>query len=266
MTENSVDFVNDATTLQAPRTNVSFIIFTTQRSGSGWLRTMLDTHPHIYCASEILMHASDIVNVWPKVRATLDSFFADSRHKAAVIGTKIMYNQGLQQFPDEFVQYVREHNIRLVHLIRRNFLRRTISAVANRHDGEANDEGAHHAHPQNEAQVQALLSFKPNVTVAARQCRRIDSLIADMKLVLSEQKKSLPNNNVQLLQLFYEDVVADPHYQLRLLQLYLGVHPTTLSSHLKQIHGSQPLEELVSNPQQVRDALLNSPYAHFLAS
>lgn len=119
-----------------------FCILTSQRSGSTWLKSLLDSHPQIRCFGELFLYRP--WPDWPDPRlrpfyefrqrhpgrrpaltarylATLSQY--PGKHEA--IGFKLMYNQ-LAEFP-EILYTLTKHRFRLIHLVRLNPLDVVIS-------------------------------------------------------------------------------------------------------------------------------------------
>jgi len=241
-------------TLQSNSTS-RFIIVTTQRSGSGWLVALLDSHPSIYSSGELFAHQHDLHASWNSTRSTIEQFYAENRNKARLTGFKFMYNQGAHKYGREFAEYAANENIRIVHLVRRNALRRQISEEANTAD-KHNPDTVHYSHPTNTSQLKQLLLSKPvlDSRKVARRLRADVALVFDMHHVLAHTK--------HYYTIYYEDLRADPRFQLRLLQRFLGVLPANLTSNLLAIHGTTPVSQLLGNPEQVRTALLDTPYQY----
>ncbi|MGD2076652.1 MAG: sulfotransferase [Gammaproteobacteria bacterium] len=127
-----------------------FCILTSQRSGSTWLKSLLDSHPRIRCLGELFLYRP-----WPEwPDARLLPFYEFRRHtpgrRPAVtarylaalsdypgdhraIGFKLMYNQ-LVAFPEILYTLLRQR-FRLIHLVRLNPLDVVISRQRMRQTG-----------------------------------------------------------------------------------------------------------------------------------
>jgi len=123
-----------------------FLLFTTQRSGSGWTCQVLDAQPHIACGKktetkflpEMMIHYSP--SVWQKksriARQTIPwaMWVADANKAFEIlreencgpegvpgqmaIGFKLMYDQVPDHLVPNFLRFVVHHNITMLHLVR----------------------------------------------------------------------------------------------------------------------------------------------------
>ena len=113
-----------------------FLVLSTQRSGSIFLGTSLDAHPKVRCCEELFMpkNAGQITYrtyrteslrrrlghmIWRRksIYAYLNGVFSNSEMLDA-FGFNCMYGQ-VRRFP-EVMDWCREFNVRVVHLIREN--------------------------------------------------------------------------------------------------------------------------------------------------
>ncbi|XP_022897861.1 uncharacterized protein LOC111411587 isoform X2 [Olea europaea var. sylvestris] len=130
-----------------------FVILSTQRSGSGWFETMLNSHINITSNGEIFSNkvrrsnASSIVETLDKIY-NLDWLTSASKNECtAAVGLKWMLNQGLTQHHVEIVEYFKSKGVSAIFLFRRNLLRRMISILANSYDQNAKPlNGTHKSH------------------------------------------------------------------------------------------------------------------------
>ena len=131
-----------------------FLLFTTQRSGSTWFCDVLARQPGVQCGvadrlaeqhveklgagpaweSEMMIKYSHMKNrvvegynystvPWAKWRADSEAQWArltasHERHQIPAIGYKLMYDQVPPRLVNEFIKYVVEGNISVVHLER----------------------------------------------------------------------------------------------------------------------------------------------------
>ena len=122
-----------------------YLLFTTQRSGSTWFCDVLARQPGVQCGVEVpgdgkLGQPSRVSEMmikysymksrvvegynystvpWAKWRADSEAQWARlKRHETPVIGYKLMYDQVPPRLVNEFIKYVVEGNISVVHLER----------------------------------------------------------------------------------------------------------------------------------------------------
>ena len=113
--------------LSAPR---PFLVFTTQRSGSGWTMDLLGTQESIGTpakTSEMMLptHRANMQRwksfKWEAWRDEAERAFVNvsARNPAALaVGWKLMYDQVPAPLVGPFVRWVRNNSIRVVHLVR----------------------------------------------------------------------------------------------------------------------------------------------------
>ena len=151
------------------RTVAHFVLLTTQRTGSSWLTTLIDSHPDADAYGELFLPgegarppwgARQVERFWSargklagsgraprRPRATfsyLDYLFA-SNAEARAIGFKLMYDQAVK-YPETLV-YCMRNRARVIHLIRPNFLDTVISRELMVARGEAHATSADEVAP-----------------------------------------------------------------------------------------------------------------------
>eukprot|EP00438_Fugacium_kawagutii_P034221 Skav225914 [mRNA] locus=scaffold1500:147609:148604:- [translate_table: standard] len=115
---------------------IKFIMFTTQRSGSGWLCEALGHQPEVWCPmpGELLKEfsvrpkAAVSANWMDEVDRSFDAVCKEARKQGKrIAGFKIMYNQvggerhkvnGVDLPREWFKDYLQKRNVRILHLVR----------------------------------------------------------------------------------------------------------------------------------------------------
>lgn len=123
---------------QEARIRKKFCIVSTQRSGSTWLTSLLDSHPKIRCFDELFLYRLPQNRLDPFMQRFIDyrqinhgfrpwitfkymnSYFDDYPGDFEVIGFKLMYNQ-LRNNPEVAISLL-QHKYSLIHLVRENHL------------------------------------------------------------------------------------------------------------------------------------------------
>ncbi|XVF17715.1 hypothetical protein REPUB_Repub10bG0147500 [Reevesia pubescens] len=186
-----------------------FAILSTQRSGSGWFETLLNSHINISSNGEIFSvkdrreNISTIIQTLEKVY-NLDWFTSASKNEcSAAVGFKWMLNQGLMEHHKEIVEYFNHRGVSAIFLFRRNLLRRMVSVLANSYDRYAKLlNGTHKSHVHSHEEAAALSSYKPIINST--------SLISDLKEVEMAAFKALEYfNSTRRMVLYYEDLVTN---------------------------------------------------------
>ncbi|XP_049388766.1 uncharacterized protein LOC125853121 isoform X2 [Solanum stenotomum] len=239
-----------------------FAIFSTQRSGSGWFETLLNSHMNISSNGEIFSvkvrksNASTILETLDKLY-DLDFLTSASKNECTTaVGLKWMLNQGLLQHHEEIVEYFKRRGVSAIFLFRRNLLRRMVSMLANSYDQNAKMfNGTHKSHVHSPKEAEILASYKPTVNTT--------TLIANLKQIQGMTANALDYfKSTRHMILFYEDIIKNPT-MLNDVQDFLKVPIMDLHSRQVKIHKA-PLSLQVENWSDVEKALKGTPYESFL--
>ncbi|GAA0171622.1 hypothetical protein LIER_41193 [Lithospermum erythrorhizon] len=240
----------------------SFAILSTQRSGSGWFETLLNSHTNISSNGEVFSVKPRRSNISTIVE-TLDNIYnldfntsASMNECTAAVGLKWMVNQGLMQHHEEIVDYFNTRGVSTIFLFRRNLLRRMVSILANSYDQNAKPlNGTHKSHTHSSKEAAILSRYKPTINTT--------TLISDLKLVDDMVKKALEFfKGTRHIILYYEDVVKN-QTKLMDVQDFLKVPRRDLSSRQVKIHKGA-LSSQVENWHDVKKTLKGTPYQSFL--
>lgn len=232
-----------------------FIVVTTQRSGSSWLVSLLNSHPEVACFSEYF------VGTHGNLRDAFEDMSASVKNKPQLkwIGFKLM----MSQFGNVADLWNKKHTIEsaptfMMHW-RRNVLRRLISNEANKNDKKKS--GNHHvAHARNGQEAQRLASFKPKIN-AKWLVHSIENELYSRRAVANEIHKyrlpTCPDSH-------FEEWVMHPDDAKQNVFNCLQVASDALQSDLVPIHASTPVLQTVTNPEEIHKALEHSKYAYML--
>ncbi|XP_019230883.1 PREDICTED: uncharacterized protein LOC109211767 isoform X2 [Nicotiana attenuata] len=186
-----------------------FAILSTQRSGSGWFETLLNSHMNISSNGEIFSAKARKVNA-STILETLDKLYnlefltsASKNECTAAVGLKWMLNQGLLQHHEEIVEYFKRRGVSAIFLFRRNLLRRMVSILANSYDQNAKLlNGTHKSHVHSPVEAEILASYKPTINTT--------TLIANLKQVQDMAASALEYfKSTRHIILFYEDIIKN---------------------------------------------------------
>ncbi|XP_015064898.1 uncharacterized protein LOC107010162 [Solanum pennellii] len=239
-----------------------FAIFSTQRSGSGWFETLLNSHMNISSNGEIFSvkvrksNASTILETLDKLY-DLDFLTSASKNECTTaVGLKWMLNQGLLQHHEEIVEYFKRRGVSAIFLFRRNLLRRMVSILANSYDQNAKLlNGTHKSHVHSPKEAEILASYKPRINTT--------TLIANLKQIQGMTANALEYfKSTRHMILFYEDIIKN-QTMLNDVQDFLKVPRMDLRSRQVKIHKA-PLSLQVENWSDVEKALKGTPYESFL--
>lgn len=237
-----------------------FIIVAAQRTGSTMIRLSLDSHPSVRCFGEEFHRKRKLEQcyrsyikksfrrkalhyLWSRqpVSEYLDWLYEQAAYDT--IGFKLLYSQA--NLNPWVMGYVRRHRIRVVHIVRKNVLKKLVSKIAKRSDGVSHS-------------MQEVADRRP-VHVPVRtlifRLKRISKRDADWTRRLS----ALP-----YLKVSYEDFVSNPETPKKILD-FIGVdRDQPLHSPLKKLNPDR-LEDIVANYEEVRERLIGGPFAYCLS-
>lgn len=240
-----------------------FVVFSMQRSGSGWFETLLNSHTNVSSHGEVFSMDRRRESV-SAIKKTLDTLYnldwvssASKNECTAAVGLKWMLNQGVMEFKKEIAAYLKDKSVSVIFLFRRNILRRYVSILANSFDRAAKQlNGTHRAHVHSKEEANVLAAYKPvvNLTSLIAYLQRVEQIIKDSQLSFNETRH---------MTMYYEDLVTNPPQELRRAQEFLGVEPTKLESKHVKIH-TRPLFDQIDNWADLSEFLKGTRYESFL--
>lgn len=241
-----------------------FAILSTQRSGSGWFETLLNSHINISSNGEIFSVKPRRSNI-STIIETLDNIYnldwmtsASKNECTAAVGLKWMLNQGLLQNHEAIVNYFNSKGVSAIFLFRRNLLRRMVSILANSYDQSMKLlNGTHKSHVHSPHEAEILASYRPAINTT--------TLIPNLKKVDEMMKNALENfKSTRHIILYYEDIIKN-RTKLIDVQEFLKVPQRDLKSRQVKIHKGS-LSEQVENWSDIQKALNGSLYESFLSA
>jgi LPS sulfotransferase NodH len=245
-----------------------FVILSTARSGTHLIGRALQKHPEVVDHYELFMRAPDLpllAKQWKvppedvirlhatDVPAFLKTYaFASPWPGIAVAGFHLFYDQNAVNDPSQPWTWLNQQgDIRIVHLIRRNQLRRLLSLRTAIETGNwtlwsENQRLGRSAEPP--AKIELKLRYVRSALDAFKAQRD------EARLRLS----ALPQ-----LDLFYEDLIGDFTNQMARLQDFIGARRIDLPARtVKQ--GVGPLEDRIGNFAELRAGLAGTEFAWML--
>ena len=271
---------------------VRFLILAEARSGSTMLKDALNSSPSVLCFSEVFNVVFDGVmyggvegydNNSAEDRALRDRDFRAflreriyCRHpdEVGAVGFKHLVTARAGSVDDLLLHLAQDTQIRVLHLRRRNILRRKVS----RKLAEATGIWAEPARPKL-TPARVLRSARHPRWVATRLRRFIQLAQPNRKIarlrvsVTAEElyfaiiwaKQNAAHyhdlfRDHQVLTLFYEDLVEQQDETFRQAQEFVGVEPGPLTVSLVK-QNPEPLPELLSNYDELFEAYRNSKHA-----
>ncbi|KAF8766113.1 hypothetical protein HU200_007609 [Digitaria exilis] len=239
-----------------------FAILSMQRSGSGWVETLLNSHPNISSNGEIFSVKERRSNI-TAITKTLDKLYnldwyssAAKNECTAAVGLKWMLNQGLMKHHQEIIKYFNRRGVSAIFLLRRNLLQRYVSILANAHDSAMKQlNGTHKAHVHSKDEAEILAQYKPTIDkkMLITELKRSDKLAADAMASFK---------NTRHIVLYYEDVVRNRTKLIDVLD-FLRMPKRKLSSRHVKIH-TKRLRDHIDNWADVNNTLTGTRFESFL--
>jgi LPS sulfotransferase NodH len=244
---------------------VTFIILSTQRTGSSWLLDLLAKLEGCECHGELLLPepvetepiagSSDYrryievrYSHWLGVRPlSLFSYLNDLYERKGSIGFNVMYSQ-LRKHP-EILVYLSTKWIRVVHLVRENLLDTVISSKLAAKSGRSHDA------VDGESTEDSRVHLDPIETI--EYIRRLERKVDLMARILGAGR-------LRRTLCLYEDLVRNPETFRCLAEFLLlpGYREMPKSSLVKRQR--RPHEESIRNYGEIEKVLTKNGYARFL--
>lgn len=235
-----------------------FIVVGVQRTGTTLIRTTLDNHSQVRCAGEsfkakrwrVRPYMGDLsyqqyieeqgygVLFRRLCRSAITKEFLQhlySQPNDGAIGFKFMADQSAR-FP-AVVPYVKEHGIKVIHVVRENTLKTWVSILTAKARGGFHHEG-----------TGAVEEVKVNVPIATL-LKKLQSIYDS-----SQQWAEVFQPHADYTQIKYEEFVSSRASEMVRLCDFLNVQHEQAESELKKLN-SDDLADLIENYDQVRAAL-----------
>ncbi|XP_047086933.1 uncharacterized protein LOC124698495 [Lolium rigidum] len=239
-----------------------FAIISSQRSGSGWFETLLNSHINVSSNGEIFSNKERRNNI-SSITKTMDKVYnldwnssASKDECTAAVGFKWMLNQGLMANHAQIVDYFNQRGVSAIFLFRRNLLRQIVSQLANNHDRYLKQlNGKHKAHVHTKDEANILAKYKPRLNTT--------TLIGTLKKANDYTRNALENlKSTRHITVYYEDLIQNRTKLVDVLD-FLKVPTRKLVSRHVKIH-TKPLSDQIENWDEVYNALNGTQFESFL--
>ncbi len=253
---------------------VKFLVLATQRSGTVFLESILNSHPDIYCTGERLLYNNvnsfidfwdkkvkeDKINLTPKYSSKvlynfMDEYFNARTEKA--VGFDVKYNQYFTIANMHTV--LQKHDIRIIHLIRENILKTLISLRLNVMQRELNRK----SHTKEKVKAVKIRLETGNKLI--KELNRRDEQIQYFKQLLSSYfpylelhyEKFFPENQGEAQTIRPEILSSITEF----LEVNLGENKMSTPYRKTNPVG---LRDLLENYDEVYKTLISTRFAHLL--
>lgn len=270
-----------------------FIILADARTGSTLLGDSLNTSPRIICFQEIFnyalpnhigYHVEGYDNGSTADRELRDRDFEAflrtrvyCQHAKSIgaVGFKLAYPH-VYGFEGLLERFIEDHDIRVVHLQRRNLLRKFVSLrialrdrrwVSRRRRVLRAEQVLRGLRNPIRAIGKLPMLFRPldpapktadqRIHISPDECREHFEVTTHTTNHYNNLFKDHP-----LLTVFYEDLVTERSSTLREVQTFLGVKPARLKNTVQR-QNPEPLSDLIENYDELKEVFRDTPYAEF---
>jgi hypothetical protein len=241
------------------RSPVRFLIVAAGRTGSTRLRLLLDAHPMVRCHGEV--YGENLSTLTGAVGLTREALLSERAedpsaflaHRvfapcgARAVGFKILYNQLETDWPGLLETVVADRGVHIIHLIRRNGIKRFLSeyvvGTVTRKNLYLEGEALPSVGPVH-LPVEVLLD---NLQTLAAASDRLRGCFVHH-----------PYHEIA-----YEESRDDNGPAMQALLAFLGLPPATLSVSIRKILPENP-SSLISNLEEVSRALTGTPFEPML--
>ena len=210
------------------------IMITSQRSGSSWLCSLLQSHPKIaWGQEEMSQYNRSSLVLWESYRSELEIAFHGIEMKYSeklpeIVGFKLMYSQIPAKILTDLMEWFNQKEVLIIHLYRNASILKMVSAL------QAVSSGVWHVTSRKDEHTPSKSAIKFHSDIS-NDVKRLESSRISMQMYLDANTKEACVYNVA-----YEDL-SGPHSSkfLRMLSSYLGISDTITTSEtgLQKIFG-----------------------------
>ncbi len=200
-----------------------FVIVCTSRTGSTWLHTLLNSHPHIISVGEIINKYHKKGQYPPLEKMAFHGYSAG----IDAVGLKIFYGDESSQYDKYLKEVSKNHDIKIIHMVRKDQLAQYTSLKISERNWEwtgTNRKGTF-----------------GKITLSPKEFKRF---IKDRQEAKREMEQVFKNHEV--LTVSYEDLNFQHDSTVRLIQEFLNVKPKKLFSVLRK-QSSGELQDQIEN-------------------
>lgn len=227
--------------------NTPFVVLGTQRSGTTFLITLLDSHPGIFCAGEIFKtNPTKILHDEFSYRNHKDKeiyefldYFYKKNNTFKAVGFKLMLDQ-LKLNP-VILEFIKNNNLKIILMERENTLKLHVSH---------------------------LIARQTNIWASPRPVEQVRipidtaSIIAELDAIAQKKEENEKiSSKFGALKVIYENLVTKKEKTVRDILKFINVDDRfiDLETSQKKIN-SDDLKEVIENYEEVYTVLKDTPY------
>lgn len=260
--DNRTIFPHDIGRIDEHSDYVRFIIVGHARTGSNFLRGLLNSHSRIIALGEIFRnfppdsigwdtpgypHSRSVLSLFQKdpIKFLEEKVFRNFPKHISAVGFKIFYYHAQNENWKPVWTYLRnQEDLRIIHIKRKNFLKTHFSLIKAFKTNEwGNTSGAQ------KENVSISLSYE-------------DCLKSFIKMQEWEKKYDIFFENNYKIDVLYENLSNDYENEMKRIQEFLGVdYEVVTPSTYKQ--SNQPLSKAISNYFELKEKFKGTPWEEF---
>ena len=228
---------------------IKAILLTVPRSGSEVLVECLDSHPDILCESELLLEHMNNFDYGEKVMRNFFESPLNEKDIRKIPKRAICFKAMYMHLGEKSWKYIRDNNVKIIHLIRNNQFERAISDEFNNRKGETHRQ----AHTREEENV---------ISLKIEREKLMSSIDEYNKMILDTSKK-LNEGNYDFMTIHYEEMFRNrlfnktkidvlPRRITKRICSFLEIPYRPMSTTLVK-QNNKHLKEYVSNWDEIKD-------------
>ncbi len=237
-----------------------FILLGRSRTGSNYLRGLLNSHSQVIVFGELLKNDQNIewgMDGYPSQGRALQIMqtqpvqfmekFVFGKHPPHIqaVGFKLFYYHAQQNLLKPVWEYLRQNKeIRVLHIKRRNILRTHLS----RQRAELTDRWAN---------VNGSIEKEEPITLSYEKC--LEDFVQTRKW---EEEYDAFFADHPMREVVYEDLIASPEQELAAIQNFLGLRFELLRPGTFR-QSARPLSQVIANFTELKERFANSPWESF---
>ena len=168
------------------------ILLTVPRSGSEVLVECLDSHPDIQCESELLVEHMNNLDYGMELMESLFESPLKEKNRRKFLKRAICFKAMYMHLGEKSWKYIKENNVKIIHLIRNNQFERALSDEFNNRKSETHRQ----AHTREDEEVISLRIKR----------EKLVSSIEEYKRMILDISKKLDEENYNYMKIRYEEM------------------------------------------------------------
>lgn len=224
---------------------VKFIILGRSRTGSNYLRSLLNSHPNVLCYGEVFREVGVGYEVVDTKKISENKVFHKYASEIKSVGFKLFYYHANTTTTDSIWKYLIENNVKVIHITRKNML----ETVVSRKRSELTDAWT--------KKGENIKSKEMNIELHYDECLKEFEWTEKLEAKARELFSQNP-----VLEVTYEDLSSNPQEIANQICEFLGVSKVNLITSMQK-QNNKKMSDVVSNYSQVKEQFKNTKWEKF---